>query len=274
VNELLANPAVQAGFVPALVGLLAAAALRRTRFLVLVPLLALVAVVTLAIGVSFDPMTTVRKVVLCTLLAGGAALVLDGLEVEASRVLRSVVALAAVAAALWVGSRVLQQLEGAALWSKAALLCVFALALVSTFVATAGDTLKSLAAATVLGFNAGALALLGASASLAFMGIGIGAACGIAVLLLMAFGRAAPAARFLPLPVLAFAALAPMVAHLTGELTFYALWPLLLVAPAAALLKAPARSLWQQALLSGLPALLPALLSVALAWFRVGAAAT
>jgi len=258
--------------VPAFVGLIAAAALRQTRFLVLVPLLALLAVMTLAIGLSFDPLTTVRKVVLCTMLAGGAALVLDGLEVEASVLLRGGVALAAVAAALWVGSRVLQQMEGTALWTKGALLAVFSLALVSTFVATAGDTLRGLSAATVLGFNAGALALLGASASQAFMGIGIGAACGTTVLLLMARGRAAPAAHFLLLPVLAFAALASIVAHLTGELTFYALWPLLLVAPAAALLKAPARSLWQQALLSGLPALVPALLSVALAWYRVGAA--
>ncbi len=271
-NELLANPAVQAGVVPAVVGLIAAATLARTRWLVLAPLAAFVAVVALAIGLSFEPMTTVRKVVVCTLLAGGAALVLDALALAPSWLLRGLLALAAAAAALWVGARVLQQLEGAALWTKALLLAAFAAALVSTFVATAGDTLRSLVAASVLGFNAGLLALLGASASQAFMGIGLGAASGVAALWLMVRGQAAPATRFLLLPLLAFAALAPMVASLTGGLTFYALLPLLLVAPATALLKAPGRPLWQQALLAGAPALVPMALSLALAWFRVGAA--
>jgi hypothetical protein len=272
VNELLANPAVQAGVVPALAGLIAAAALQRTRFLVLVPLVAFVAVVALAIGLSFEPMTTVRKVVVCTLVAGALALLLEGLEVAPSKALRAALALAAGAAALWVGARVLQQLEGAALVAKALLLAGFALALVSTFTRTGGDSLRGLVAAVVLGFNAGLLALLGASASQAFMGIGIGAASGAAALLLMARGQAVPAARYLLLPVLTFAALGPMVASLTGGLTFYALLPLLLVVPATALLKAPERPLWQQALLAGGPALVPMALSLALAWFRVGAA--
>jgi len=155
---------------------------------------------------------------------------------------------------------------------EALVLAAFAAALVSTFVATAGDTLRSLVVATVLGFNAGLLALLGASASQAFMGIGLGAASGVAALWLMVRGPSAPATRFLLLPLLAFAALAPMVASLTGGLSFYALLPLLAVAPATTLLKAPGRALWQQALLAGGPAVLPMLLSLALAWFRVGAA--
>ncbi len=272
-NELLDNPAVQAGIIPALVGLVAGAALLRTRWLALVPVAALAAVVSLALGWSMEPLTTVRKVVLCALGAGVLALVLEALSVAPGRVLRALLALAAAGAALWVGSRALAQLEGSALWLRVALLAVVAAAVVSGFVATAGDPLKALAAASVLGFTAGFLALLGASASQAFMGIGIGAASGVAVLLQMARGRA-PETRFLLLPVLAFAALAPMVGHLTGGLTWLALLPLPFVAPAAALIEAPDRPVWQQALLSGLPALVPALVALALAWFRVGAAAS
>lgn len=272
-NELLDNPAVQAGLIPALVGLVAGGALLRTRWLVLVPLAALAAVVTLALGWSMEPLTTVRKVVLCALAAGGLALVLEALALAPGRALRVVLALAAAGAALWVGSRALAQMEGSALWLRGALLAVLAAAIVSSFAATAGDTLKSLAAASVLGFGAGLLALLGASASQAFMGIGIGAASGVAVLWQMLRGRA-PETRFLLLPVLAFAALAPMVGHLTGGLTWLALLPLPFVAPAAALFKAPDKPVWQQALLSGLPALVPVLVALALAWFRVGAAAS
>lgn len=272
-NELLDNPAVQAGVIPALVGLVAGVALLRTRFLALVPVAALAAVVTLALGWSMEPLTTVRKVVLCALAAGVLALVFDALALAPGRLLRALLALAAAGAALWVGSRALAQLEGSALWLRGLLLALLGAAIVSSFVATAGDALKSLAAASVLGFAAGFLALLGASGSQAFMGIGIGAACGVAVLLQMARGRA-PETRFLLLPVLAFAALAPMVAHLTGGLTWLALLPLPFVAPAAALFKAPDKPVWQQALLSGLPALVPALVALALAWFRVGAAAS
>jgi hypothetical protein len=270
VSELLANPAVQAGVIPALIGLLLGGTLLRTRFLAIVPLAALLAVVALALGLSFDPMTTVRKVVVCTLAAGVVALLLEALQVEAGKAVTLALALAAAAAALWIGSRVLAQLEGAALYGKGALLAAFALAMMLGFTASHGSTLRGLVAATVLGFSAGVLGLLGASASLAFMGIGIGASCGVAVLLQMVRGRAAPAATFLLVPVLLFATLGPTVASLTSELSFYALLPLLAVAPSAALLQGDHRPVWQQALRAGVPALVPMALSLALAWFRIG----
>ncbi len=272
-NPLLDNPAIQAGVIPALVGLVASALLLRTRLLVLVPLAALAAVVTLALGWSMEPLTTVRKVVLSALAFGVLALVLESLAPQPGKAVRAVLALAAAAAALWVGSRALGQLEGSELWLRGALLALVAAATVSGFSITAGDPLKGLAAASVLGFAAGFLALLGASASQAFMGIGIGAASGVAVVIQMVRGRA-PETVYLLLPVLAFASLAPMVGHLTGGLTWLALLPLPFVAPAAALFKAPDKPVWQQALLSGLPALVPALVALALAWFRVGAAAS
>jgi hypothetical protein len=270
VDELLANPAVQAGVVPTLIGLLLGALLLRTRYMALVPLAALLAVVALALGLSFDPMTTVRKVVVCTLAAGVVALVLEALNVAPGKVVAVLLALGAAVCALWIGSRVLAQLEGGALVTRGALLAAFALATILGFLATRGSSLRSLVAATVLGFNAGLLGLLGASASLAFMGIGIGTSCGVAVLLQMLRGRAAPAAVYLLVPVLVFAALGPTVASLTGGLSFYALLPLLLVAPATALWQGEQRPVWQQALRAGVPALAPMALSLALAWFRIG----
>lgn len=272
-NELLQNPAVQAGVLPSIVGLAVGALLLRSRYLVLVPLAALAAVVTVALGWSMEPLTTVRKVVLCVLGAGAVALVLEALSLAPTRVIRIVLAAAATALAGWVGSRALAQLEGAEFWLRVVLLLGMATATVYGLSATAGDALSSLCASTVLGFTAGLLALLGASASQAFMGIGIGAASGMVVLLQMARGRA-PLTHYLLLPVLAFAALAPLVAHLTGGLPWLALLPLPFVAPAAALLKAPDKPVWQQAMLSGLPALVPAFVALALAWFRVGAPAS
>jgi hypothetical protein len=274
VNELLANPAVQAGVVPALIGLLLGAVLLHTRFMALVPLAALLAVVALALGLSFDPMTTVRKVVVCSLAAGVVALALEGLNVAAGKAVALLLALAAAAAALWIGSRVLAQLEGSALYARGALLAAFAPAMMLGFMATRGSSLRSLVAATVLGFNAGLLGLLGASASLAFMGIGIGASSGVAVLLQMLRGRVAPSAVYLLVPVLVFAALGSTVASLTGGLSFYALLPLLAVAPAAALLQGEKHPVWQQALRAGLPSLVPMALSLSLAWFRVGGASS
>lgn len=271
-NELLANPAVQAGVIPALIGLLLGAALMRTRFMVAVPLVAFLAVVALALGLSFEPMTTVRKVVVCTLAAGAVALLLDALNVATGKVVAGLLALAAGAAALWIGARVLAQLEGGALYGKAALLAAFAFAMMLGFLATRGSSLRSLVAAIVLGFSAGVLGLLGASASLAFMGIAIGASSGVAVLLQMARGRAAPAASYLLVPVVVFAALGPTVASLTGELSFYSLLPLLAVAPATALLTGEQRPVWQQALRAGVPAILPMAVSLLLAWFRIGGA--
>lgn len=272
-NSLIDNPAIQAGAIPALAGFIVSALLLRTRMLVLVPLTALVVVATLVLGWSMHPLTTVSKVVLSSFGFGALALALELLMPMPGKSVRAFLAISATAAAIWVASRALGQLPGSEVLFRAALIAVVVVLTVSGFSRTGADPLKSLIAACVLGFTSGFLVFLGASTSLAFIGIGIGAASGVAALMQMSLGRG-PATVYLLLPVLAFASLAPAIAHLTGGLTWLALLPLPLVAPAAALISATERPVWQQAMLSGLPALVPSFLALALAWFRVGAATT
>ena len=56
-EELLANPAVQAGVAPFLSALVAAAALRRTRLLGVAVALAFALVIALTVGYAFEPLT-------------------------------------------------------------------------------------------------------------------------------------------------------------------------------------------------------------------------
>jgi hypothetical protein len=273
-QDLLLNPAVQGGVVPALVALVVVALSLRSRALALVPVAGFLAVVLLAVGFSFEPMTARSKVVAAVLGAGVLALLLDIAKVRATAVLRGAIALLAAAAALWVASRVLQQQQGAALWGHGAAVVGFALLMLGSSGMSGGDSLRTLVVGTVLGLAAGALGMLGASVSAALMGIALGASCGVAVLAQMLRGRSTARLDFLDLPVASYVVLGGVMSSLTGELPGYALAPMLLVPLAARLVpRRDAAPAWRDALLSGLAALLPALLAVALAvWSSRGGA--
>src|SRR5205085_1918871 len=112
-EELLANPAVQAAVAPFAVALAMSAALFRSRLLGLAVVAAFATVIALTIGYSFDSLTAVRKLILVALASGLAVLALEVAGAPASARIRAALSLATAAAAVWVVWRVLQQQEAA-----------------------------------------------------------------------------------------------------------------------------------------------------------------
>lgn len=272
-NDLLNHPAVQAGVIPFLVGLAGAFALARTRFLAAVPWAAFIAVVALVLGFSLEPMTAVRKLVVIGLAGGVVALVLEASPLRpTSPLVRAALAALAAAASLWMLSRVLGQREGGALWGAAAGVALYGAAVTASLLWLAGDTLRSSVAMTVVGVASGALALLSASASMAQIGIALGAASGALVLTALLRGRRAAPGWFLALPVSLVCGAIGTGSAMTGDGPWLALLPVPLIAVAARLARvADDRPVWVAAVVSGLAALVPAGLAVALAWLRIGA---
>lgn len=273
-DDLLNNPAVQAGVVPFLVALIASACLQRTRLLGLAIGAGFLAAVALTMGFSFESLTSVRKLVLVVGAAILMVLLLEATATAGSVTVRAVLAGAFASASLWVVQRVLQQQEtGAALLAGAAVV-LYVAALVASAHQLSGDPVRSAASALLLGLTAGALALLGASAQLAQLGIAIGAGAGATLLVQMIAGKRAPVGWTLGLPASVGAGLIGLLAVLTGSLPWYCLLPTLAIPWAAGVVPAEGRPVWLTSILSACAALIPSLLAVALAWFTGGASPT
>ena len=228
-NELLDNPAVQAGVVPFVVALVVAALLQRTRITGLAIGAGFAAVIVLAIGFSFEPLTAVRKMVLCGV---GACLLLVAMELRAvapSTRVRLALAAAAALAAVWVVLRVLVQKEtGPALLAGLGAAAYLA-ALVDAGNHADADPLGLAASGLMMGLCAGALALLGASASMAQVGIAVGASSGAVLLVQMLTARRLPVGWTLALPASVLAGLVGLLAVFTASLPWYCLIPTLAI---------------------------------------------
>lgn len=273
-NELLNNPAVQAGVVPFVVAFVAAALLHRTRFLGLAISAGVASAVFLVLGFSFESLTSVRKMILAGAVATLLVLVLEGAKARAKPAIRAVLALAAAAAAIWVISRVLQQLEMNSALLSGAGAALYLVVLVESGNRIGGDTVRAASGALMLGLASGVLALLGASASLAQLGIAAGASAGAVLLIQMLTGGYVPAGWTLALPVSVVAGLVGLLAVFTGGLPWYCLLPTLAISWATCVVPAGKRPVWLTAFLTALAALVPMLLAVALAWFTAGSSST
>lgn len=268
VTDLLNNPAVQAGFLPFIVALALGLALARTRFLALAAASGVIVVLSLTIGFSLEPFTSVKKMVVVTLVATAIALALEAAGIGARRNIVAALAVAAGAAAVWTLQRVLQQMESPAAWAVAA--GAFALALATASGATMAGSSSALRGAVIgacLGWGSGVLALLGASALLAQLGLAVGSASAAVALLQMLRGREAPLGWTVVVPAAVAAPIIGVLACATGELRWYCLIPLPFVALAALLVPAGAfRRPWQTAFATGIAALVPVLVAVGFAW--------
>lgn len=274
-NDLLDNPAVQAGVVPFVAAFVLALLLARTRYLAAVVVVGLGVLLCLTIGFTFESMTSVRKLIVVTFAAGAAALVLEAAKVSGRRQVMAALALASALAGLWVVQRILAQQDAGAAWSAGAAVFVFVLALVGGTLAAGADPLRASAIGACLGWGSGVLAVLGASALLGQIGIALGTACAAAALAQMLRGRPAPAGWTLGLPAGVGAALVGVLACATGELRWYLLTPLLLAPLAAWLVPASGtRKPWQDAFLAGFAALVPVVIAIGWAWFSARMAAS
>lgn len=269
-QELLQNPAVQAGIVPFAAALLAAAVLRKTRQLGLAIIIAFLCATALTMGLGFESLSSVRKLVLAGAAAAALGVTLEFIADQPRWGHRVVVIAATCLAVLWVLQRLLMQVDasaGALAGVASALYCV---ALLAGGERVSHDPLCAVAVALVLGLASGALALLGASAQLAQLGIALGAGAGAALLVQMLSNAGAPVGWTLGLSAQVIAGLVGILAVMTGSLPWYCLLPLPLVAWAARMAPTTARPAWQRAVLFVSFAFVPALLAVALAWFSGG----
>ena len=273
-NDLLNNPAVQAGVAPFVVALVAAVMLHRTRLLGLALGAGFLTVVFLALGFSIESMTSVRKMIVSGAAATLLVLVIEATKLDAKPVIRAALAAAAAAAAIWVIWRVLQQLETKGLLVASAGAVIYLAALVESGNRIGSDSVRGAAAALMLGLASGVLALLGASASLAQIGIAVGAGAGAVLLVQMLTGKYAQAGWTLALPANVIAGLVGLLAVFTGSLPWYSLLPTLAIPWATRAVPAGKYPVWLTAFLSALAALLPMLLAVAIAWLTAGSSST
>jgi len=230
-EALLNHPAIQAGFAPFLVALVISALFQRVKLGGLAIIAGFATTVFLASDFNFQPLTSMRKLVLCGLIGSLLAIPLGLMQ---SRWIKSFLAMIAGIAVIWVSYRILLQQESIVIlqWGAA---CVAYVAILVWFM----DQLHNLespraaCAATALGFGTGGAALVGASALLGQLGLAIGSAAA-AHLLVQAFTKKPPpVGRVFTFPVALITGLIGCVAVLSSELPWYTLI-FLVVIPLAA----------------------------------------
>lgn len=273
-DELMQNPAVQAGIAPFIVALVAAGLLRKTRFLGLAQIAGFAVLIALAIGFSFESLTSTRKLVIVGLLTLVPLLLLELKNWSARPVLRSSVALLVGLAAVWVVLRVLQQKELPSALLAGVASAAYLFILVESTLRVSDDSVRGAAAGLMLGLASGALALLGASALLAQVGIAVGAAAGATLLVQMISGTRSPTGATLSLPASVVAGLVGLLAVFTGALPWFCLLPTLAIPWATCLVPAGSRPVWLTAFLTSLAASVPLLLALGLAWFTAASPST
>ena len=268
--DLLDNPAIQAAALPFVVAALLSLALVRSRYLALAVLSGLIVVVGLTIGFAFEgPLSSVKKLIVATVALSFVGVLAEATGISARRAFVPLLSVAIGLVAVWVVQRLLQQREG----TPAFLLGIGALAFSLVTAGTAllsgrESTLRASVVAACLGWGSGVLALIGASALLAQIGLALGTAAAAAALVQMLRGRGSPLGTSLIVPVAVAAPLIALLASATSELRWYALLPLPL-APLAGLYVPIGRLAkpWQAAFAIGAATLIPVVLAIALAWF-------
>ncbi|HHI93270.1 MAG TPA: hypothetical protein ENK04_07135 [Gammaproteobacteria bacterium] len=235
-QELLTNPAIQAAGAPFVVALVVALALH--RFLPggvgLAVIGGFLVAVLLTTGLTLQPLTATRKIIVCSLALPFVAVLLECIAVMPQavwlkRMLQALPALLLAVAALWIIWPVVQRQEGMAVWLMAAPVMLYAA--VSIYGAGAlGRVQKQAfsaqaASALVLAMGTGATTLIAASALYSQLAFAVSAATG-AVIVVGLLGTAEKLAR---LGMLAVYAAAVPVTLLAAAATVYAQLPVLVL---------------------------------------------
>ncbi len=235
-QELLTNPAIQAAGAPFVVALVVALALH--RFLPggvgLAVIGGFLVAVLLTTGLTLQPLTATRKMIVCSLALPFVAVLLEFIAVMPQavwlkRMLQALPALLLAVAALWIIWPVVQRQEGTAVWLMAAPVMLYAA--VSIYGTGAlGRVQKQAfsaqaASALVLAMGTGATTLIAASALYSQLAFAVSAATG-AVIVVGLLGTAEKLAR---LGVLTVYAAAVPVTLLAAAATVYAQLPVLVL---------------------------------------------
>ncbi|HEX9396803.1 MAG TPA: hypothetical protein VF943_08715 [Burkholderiales bacterium] len=265
-DELLSNPAVQAGVAPFVAGLLAALLLQPLRLGGLAAAAAFLVAVQLVSGIQFSPLNATRKIVLLAMAAPLVGILVD-FGFKPTRFGAIVLALAAGAGALWVVEPVLAQRAPAEAWilgTAAVVACAFLVGF--SLVALAQDAVRAGAAALALGVGVGVAAILSASVAYGSYGIALGAGAGAFLLPQMLLGRRFFAGGTFTLPAMLIGGLVACGAMVLAKLPWTALLVFALV-PLAVRLPGPERApVWLQAVIFSAYGFAVAGLACFLAW--------
>ncbi len=268
-QELLNNPAFQAGIAPFVIGLLAALVLRRLggTWASLAVLAGFFTTVALITDISFSPLNSTRKIILLSLVAAAVGLLRDLLPVK-DRVTAVVLFAGGATAAVWVVWPVVQRQEWLGWITMGGGGALYAGWATVAFDGLRGRADRASAAALAFGWGSGGAALLGASAFLGQLGIAIGMASAALLFVIVVLGGARVGAP-LTLPVGLVAALLGFAATIYAELPWYVLVVLASI-PLAARVPLPGLPRWSQALLLVAVTSLPAAAAVAITWAVAG----
>ncbi len=235
-QELLTNPAIQAAGAPFVVALVVALALH--RFLPggvgLAVIGGFLVAVLLTTGLTLQPLTATRKMIVCSLALPFVAVLLEFIAVMPQavwlkRMLQALPALLLGVAALWIIWPVVQRQEGTAVWLMAAPVMLYAAASIYGTGALGRVQKQAFSAqaasALVLAMGTGATTLIAASALYSQLAFAVSAATG-AVIVVGLLGTAEKLAR---LGVLTVYAAAVPVTLLAAAATVYAQLPVLVL---------------------------------------------
>ena len=267
-SELLQNPAVQAAVLPSLVALAVATLLRRSFLLGLAVAAGFACAVTLSIGLSFEGLSSLRKLAIAGMLSLTVLPMLARTGVHSTLATRVGIVSWACISVLWMLLRILAQRGTIAAAGAAFAACVF-MALLVEFTSAAGraDSIRGTAAAMVLAAGSGLLAILGASATLGVLGIA--AAAGVAatgLIQILTNQHCIPVAS-IAAPAAIVSASVVLLTVFTGELSWYCPIPLLAAPWAVRWIAPTSRRGVVVAVLAVLAAAVPVALAIALAWF-------
>jgi hypothetical protein len=242
----LSHPAFQGGVAPFVAGLIVVAILGKAKLAGLAIVVAFAVCVHLASGITFTPLTAVRKVVLLGLVAPAVGVAID-FVLRTGRTLTTAVALAFGALTLWTFWSVLQQGSVAEAVLLGGGTAIFVAWVVAWTMDLAGQPVRAGAAALMLGLGAGISAILGASALLGIYGIAIGAGAGAFLLVQMLTGRRLAAGATLTVSASVAAGLVAVAALVLAQLPWYALVALGLIPLAVRLPGSDRLPVWAQA---------------------------
>lgn len=264
-NDLLNDPAVQAGVVPFAVGLVLAAALVRVRLAGLAAACAFLAAAFLMGSLSIWPLTATRKIVLLAVIAPVLGVIVDFTS-KPDRAAGLLLGALSAAASVWVFWSVLVQRPMGEAIALGGGVAAYVLWIVAFTMALHADALRTGSIGLALGLGTGIGAILGATALFGFFGIALAAGAGGFLLVAMIYGKRVAGGATLALSVSVIAALIGAGALVLANSPWWSLVLLALI-PLAARLPVPEHApAWLQAIVVSLYTLAVATAYCVLAW--------
>ncbi len=248
-EELLAHPAIQAGVLPLIVASVSALILRRfgTIWAGFGFLFAFYSTVYLIVGFDLTPLTSTRKLIILGFIAFLVGLSLDLKTIQKS-ILPFVLAILVACGILWIIWPVLIRKQGSELWVLAISSSLYTAWLTASFHKLQAQTTKTTVSIFALAMGTGISVMLGASALLGQLGITIGAAAGVFILLSFFFSHFKLAYNYV-IPSVSLSAYIGIAGVIYASLPWYSLLPLMFIPLAAQIPNLENRAKYKQILL-------------------------